>query len=108
MLSVSIFRHRREYEMTASKADCAQEFADPFTRMALLLRLLPPEQKRSSSTVCPFDFSFDNLDDAIEPRHRLHRNDRNLPRFHEWARRFPLRIVKGEPALPLGRPRIAS
>lgn len=64
--------------------------------LALLLRTVPPEQKKSSSTICPFDFSFEDPEDSLEPRHRLHRGERTLPRFHEWARRYPLRIVKSE------------
>ncbi|PWN22250.1 hypothetical protein BCV69DRAFT_297550 [Microstroma glucosiphilum] len=62
--------------------------------LALLLRTLPLEQKKSSSTICPFDFSFEDPEDSLEPRHRLHRGERALPRFHEWARRYPLRIVR--------------
>lgn len=73
------------------------------TVMTLLLKTLPAEKKRSSSTVCPFDFSFDDEADSLAPRHRLHRSERTLPRFHEWARRYPLRIIKittAEPVLP--------
>lgn len=66
--------------------------------LALLLKTLEPEQKRSSSTICPFTFSLDDVDtaDILEPRHRLHRSERKLPRFHEWARLYPITIVKSE------------
>ncbi|CAO1614294.1 unnamed protein product [Sympodiomycopsis kandeliae] len=64
--------------------------------LALLLKTLTPEQKRPSSTICPFSFSFDAVSpgEFLEPRHRLHRTERNLPRFHEWARVCPIIIIK--------------
>ncbi|PWN97453.1 kinase-like protein [Tilletiopsis washingtonensis] len=62
--------------------------------LALLLRTLPAPQRPSSSTVCPFNFSFDeSMDDALEPLWPLDPSEETLPRFHLWARLFPLRIM---------------
>lgn len=66
------------------------------TVLSLLLRLQPEEDRESSKSVCAFDFSFDDLTNMLQPRHRLLQSERSLPRFHEWARRFPLTIVQCE------------
>lgn len=66
------------------------------TVMSLLLRAQPDEEKKSSKSVCAFDFSFEDLTDILQPRHRLLESEQNLPRFHEWSRRYPLRIMKSE------------
>lgn len=66
------------------------------TVLSLLLRLSPPDRRKPSDTVCAFSFNFDDLTDMTEPRHRLARSEQNLPRFHEWARRFPMVIMKSE------------
>lgn len=66
------------------------------TVLSLLLRLYPTDDRPPSNSVCAFSFNFDVVEGILQPRHRLHRTEQNLPRFHEWSRRFPLQIVDSE------------
>jgi hypothetical protein len=61
--------------------------------MSLLLRTIPSEGRPSSNSICAFDFCFDQTEDALEPLHELHSSNDSLPRFHHWARMYPLRIM---------------
>lgn len=62
--------------------------------ISLLLRTLPKDERPSYSTACPFDFSFEVNCDALEPMWELHESNATLPRFHQWARMYPLRIME--------------
>jgi hypothetical protein len=61
--------------------------------MSLLLRTMPSDIRPSSNSICAFDFCFDRTEDVLEPLHELHSSNDLLPRFHHWARMYPLRIM---------------
>lgn len=61
--------------------------------LSLTLRTLDPASRPSSSTVCAFDFSFETDADALQPLWPLHTSNDSLPRFHQWARLYGLRIM---------------
>lgn len=63
------------------------------TRLSLLLRTMESSERPSSNSVCAFDFSFEPDDDALVPLWPLHASNDSLPRFHQWARLYPLRIM---------------
>lgn len=61
--------------------------------LSLTLRTIEPASRPSSSTVCAFDFSFETDVDALQPLWPLHSSNDSLPRFHQWARLYGLRIM---------------
>lgn len=62
--------------------------------LSLLLRTIDDAERPSSQTVCAFDFSFDSQNDALFPLWPVHPSNNSLPRFHQWARQYPLRIME--------------
>ncbi|SPO36565.1 uncharacterized protein PSFLO_02036 [Pseudozyma flocculosa] len=64
------------------------------TVSSLFLKTVPSEDRPSSSSVCPFDFSFSkHQEDFVEALHTPARAEQEQPRFHLWSRHFPLYIV---------------
>ncbi|UZJ56441.1 hypothetical protein CBS101457_005761 [Exobasidium rhododendri] len=61
--------------------------------ISLLLRTIPSDRRPSSNSICAFDFSFEEEEDSLYPAWPLHISNESLPRFHQWARMYPLRIM---------------
>ncbi|CDS01662.1 uncharacterized protein SPSC_01265 [Sporisorium scitamineum] len=65
------------------------------TVQALLLKTVNEDQRPSSSTISPYDFSFSrHRDEMIEPLHEKSPGVDDVPRFHQWCRVLPLLIVR--------------
>lgn len=65
------------------------------TVQALLLKTVQEDQRPSSSTISPYDFSFSrHCDEMMEPLHEKMTGEDNVPRFHQWCRVLPLLIVR--------------
>lgn len=65
------------------------------TVQALLLKTVDEEQRPSSSTISPYDFSFSrHRDEMIDPLYEKSPGEDDVPRFHQWCRVLPLLIVR--------------
>ncbi|EST05438.1 Protein kinase domain protein [Kalmanozyma brasiliensis GHG001] len=65
------------------------------TVQALLLKTVDEDQRPSSSTISPYDFSFSrHRDEMIDPLHEKSPGEDDVPRFHQWCRVLPLLIVR--------------
>lgn len=65
------------------------------TVQALLLKTVEEEQRPSSSTISPYDFSFSrHRDEMIDPLYEKAAGEEDVPRFHQWCRVLPLLIVR--------------
>ncbi|SPO25501.1 uncharacterized protein UTRI_03079_B [Ustilago trichophora] len=65
------------------------------TVQALLLKTVEEDQRPSSSTISPYDFSFSrHRDEMIEPLYEKSPGEDDVPRFHQWCRVLPLLIVR--------------
>ena len=65
------------------------------TVQALLLKTVEEDQRPSSSTVSPYDFSFSrHRDEMIDPLYEKAAGEDDVPRFHQWCRVLPLLIVR--------------
>lgn len=64
------------------------------TVQALLLKTVEEEQRPSSSTISPYDFSFSrHRHEMTEPLYQKAAGEDDVPRFHQWCRVLPLLIV---------------
>ncbi|GAC93435.1 STE/STE11 protein kinase [Pseudozyma hubeiensis SY62] len=65
------------------------------TVQALMLKTIHEDQRPSSSTISPYDFSFSrHRDEMIDPLHEKSPSEDEVPRFHQWCRVLPLLIVR--------------
>ncbi len=65
------------------------------TVQALLLKTVEEDQRPSSSTISPYDFSFSrHRDEMIDPLYEKASGEDDVPRFHQWCRVLPLLIVR--------------
>ena len=65
------------------------------TVQALLLKTVDEDQRPSSSTISPYDFSFSrHRDEMIDPLFEKSPGEDDVPRFHQWCRVLPLLIVR--------------
>ncbi|TKY85869.1 hypothetical protein EX895_005410 [Sporisorium graminicola] len=74
---------------------CADIWSWACTVQALLLKTVDEDQRPSSSTISPYDFSFSrHRDEMIDPLYEKSPGVDDVPRFHQWCRVLPLLIVR--------------
>ncbi|SNX84485.1 uncharacterized protein MEPE_03194 [Melanopsichium pennsylvanicum] len=65
------------------------------TVQALLMKTVEGDQRPSSSSISPYDFSFSrHRDEMIDPMFEKAPGEDDVPRFHQWCRVLPLLIVR--------------